>query len=164
MRPDPEQIESARANKLRTTGGSHRLTLVKGAVDEADIDTRPPRPTLAHLPAGPGVWLAFDVELYPSQRDRVAARAAVSNRFEPTEPVVGEFPVELRGKLGSAVTRVPGELLDRVGLKTGNEVATIAVAPGALLVIDASTVVDRPVAVAEAIEAAHTALPAPADP
>lgn len=164
MRPDPEQIASARTNKLRTTGGSHRLTLVKSAVDEAGIDTRPPRPTLAHLPAGRGVWLAFDVDRYPSQRDRVAARAAVTERFEPTEPVVGEFPVELRGKLGSAVTRVPGELLDRVGLETGDEVATVAVAPGALLVVAAWTAADRPDAVAGAVEAAHAVLPAPADP
>ena len=158
MSPDPTQVETARTNKLRTTGGSHRLTLVKAAVDEAGIDPRPPRPTLAHLPAGPGVWLAFDVDQYPSQRDRVAARAAVSDLFEPAEPIVGEFPIQLRGKLGSAVTRVPGELLDRVGLQTGDGVATIAVAPGALLVVAASVAGERPEEVAAAAEAARAAL------
>lgn len=155
---DEEESTNVRFNKLRTTGGSSRLTLVKGAVDEAGIDPRPPRPTLGHLPAGPGVWLAFDLEQYPSQSDRVAARVAVSEALGIDESIVGEFPVELRGKLGSAVTRVPGELVERVDVSVGERLAVIAVAEGALLVAAERVVDEQSGAIERAVDAAQTAL------
>lgn len=147
-----------RFNKLRTTGGSSRLTLVKAAVERADVDPRPPRPELAHLPAAPGVWLALEVARHPSQTRRVAVRAAVSDCFDPEEPLVGEFPVTLKGKLGSAVTLVPSDLVDRIGLEAGTRVTTVAVGPGALLLVTAEVVDADPAAVAEAIDRAREAI------
>lgn len=160
---DGIDFERIRTNKLRTTGGSFRLTLVKGAVDKAGIDPRPPRPTLAHLPAAPGAWLAFDVDRYPSQRDRVAVRAAVTERLAPETTIVGEFPVELRGKLGSAVTRVPGELLEAVDIAAGDELANTAIGTGCILVLCKSSVTVDPEIISDAIEAARERLPHPAD-
>lgn len=147
--------ETFRFNKLRTTGGSTRLTVVKEAVEGAGIEPRPPRPELAHLPAAPGVWLALDVERYPSQTDRVAIRSAVSDRFPTGEPLVGEFPVELQGKLGSAVTLVPRQLVDRADLEPGERVTAVALHPGALLFLTRTVVEADPDGPAAAIRAAR---------
>lgn len=153
---DPPEVY--RYNKLRTTGGSSRLTLVKAAVDRADVDPRPPRLELAHLPAAPGVWLALDVARYPAQTDRVAVRSAVSEAIETEGPIVGEFPVTLQGKLGSAVTLVPSDLVDRIDLESGTPVTTVALGPGALLLVAADVVEGEREAVGTAIEWAREAV------
>jgi hypothetical protein len=149
---------SFRFNKLRTTGGSYRLTLVKSAVDAAEVDPRPPRPELAHLPAARGAWLGIDIERHPDQRGRVAAREAVTVEFAPGASMVGEYPVPLRGKLGSAVTRIPGEIIDRLDLETGDQLTTIAIADGALLFVTQGLVESAPADVAAAIAGARVAL------
>lgn len=122
-----------RYNKLREVGGSFQLTMVKAAVDDAEIDSGPPRPVFAHIPAAPEVWVAFDVDRYASQRHRVQVRTAVTDELAPGTTVVGEFPVAIRGKLGSAVTRVPQRLAERAGLERPAQITTIALAPGAVL-------------------------------
>lgn len=71
-------------NKLRESGGSNRLTLVKSAVEAADLDPRPPRPVLALIPVGAGTWVRFDVDRYDSQRARVAVRHALPPNSLPT--------------------------------------------------------------------------------
>lgn len=124
-----------RFNKLRKTGGSHRLTLVKTAVREADLDPGPPRPVLAHIPAANGTWVAFHIRRYPSQQRRVRLRQAVTDELAANQPIVGEYPVELRGKLGSAITLVPKQLVDAVDIRTRDQVTTIAIAPEAVLFI-----------------------------
>ena len=158
MPPPHEPPDTFRFNTLRTTGGSTRLTLVKAAVQEAGIEPRPPRPELAHLPAAPGVWLALDVDRHSEQARRVAVRTAVSEAFGVESPIVGEFPVELQGKLGSAVTLVPRQLVDRAALESGTPVTTIAVGPGALLFVIQPVVDAEPAAVTAAIAAAREAL------
>jgi hypothetical protein len=150
--------ETFRFNTLRSTGGSTRLTLVKAAVDAAGIDPRPPRPELAHLPAAPGVWLAFAVEEFPSQAERVAVRAAVSEALDSEAPVVGEFPVALQGKLGSAVTLVPRELVDRADLDLGQDVTTVSLGNGALLFVTKAVINDDPDAIDAIVQAARAAL------
>ena len=120
-------------NKLRTAGGSHRLTLVKAAVEQAKIDVGPPRPTIAHIPVGDGVWVGFDVDRYPSQLNRVRIRSQITNSFSPESTVVGEFPVPLQGKLGSAVTLVPKQLVESLESDTDVRVTTVALTPGLLL-------------------------------
>lgn len=150
--------ETFRFNKLRSTGGSTRLTLVKDAVDQADIDPRPPRPELAHLPVAPGVWLAFDVQRHPSQAERVAVRTTVSEALGSEASVVGEFPVALQGKLGSAVTLVPRELVDRADLEVGEDVTTIALGPGALLFATRAVINGTGEEIAAGIRAARSAL------
>lgn len=150
--------ETFRFNKLRSTGGSTRLTLVKDAVDQADIDPRPPRPELAHLPAAPGVWLAFAVERHPSQADRVAVRTAVTEALGSEAPIVGEFPVDLQGKLGSAVTLVPRQLVERADLDVGEDVTTISLGTGALLFATRDVINGDPDEIPAGIRAAKTAL------
>ena len=137
-------------NKLRTTGGSYRLTLVKAAVNQAAIEVRPPRPVMAHLPAAPGAWIAVDPTVHDSQRTRVAARAAVTAKLAPEYAAVGEFPVHLQGKVGSAVTRVPGEVVERVEVQAGDQLTTIALGPGAVLLVAQRLVSSSPETVAEA--------------
>lgn len=150
--------ETFRFNKLRSTGGSTRLTLVKDAVDRAAIDPRPPRPELAHIPAAPGVWLAFAVERHSSQADRVAVRTAVSRALGSDAVIVGEFPVELQGKLGSAVTLVPRELVDRAELAGDEDVTTTALGPGALLFATRQVTTDNPDGIAAGIRGARSAV------
>jgi antitoxin component of MazEF toxin-antitoxin module len=145
-------------NKLRTTGGSYRLTLVKAAVNRATIEVRPPRPVLAHLPAAPGAWIAVDPALHESQPTRVEARVAVTGAFEPEYLAVGEFPVHLQGKVGSAVTRIPGEVVERVEVETGDQVTTIALGHGAVLLVAQRLVSSRPEAVVEATTAGRATL------
>lgn len=125
--------DAYRFNKLRDSSGSHRLTLVKAAIEAAEIDVEPPRPVFAHLPAGEGVWLGFDLERYGSQRTRVAVRRAVTAELDPDARVVGEFPVPMRGKLGSAVVTLPSRLVEEAGLREAERVTAVAVAPGLLL-------------------------------
>lgn len=133
--PTHNPPETYRFNKLREAGGSIRLTLVKAALETADVDPRPPRPLFAHIPAGDGVWLAFDVEQYESQQTRVRARSALTAKIPGDSHVVGEYPISLRGKLGSGVTIVPKRLADTVGVTVGDDVTTIAVGPGVLLFV-----------------------------
>lgn len=150
--------ETYRFNKLRSTGGSARLTLVKAAVDRAEIDARPPRPVFAHLPAAPGAWLAADVDVYESQRRRVEARAAVTGQLATDFSAVGEFPIHLKGKLGSAVTRVPKGVLDHANLEVGEEITAIAVGSGAVLLLTKQVVYDDLHDIEETIAAARTSL------
>lgn len=150
--------EDFQFNKLRQTGGSYRLTLVKPAVDRANIDPRPPRPELVHLPASPCAWLGIDLEAHPSQSDRVAAREAVTDKLAPGTPMAGECPVSLKGKLGSAVTRVPQDVVDRLDLETGNRVTTITITDGALLFVTERVIEDSPETVLEAVAAARATL------
>lgn len=151
----PEEFQF---NKLRKTGGSYRLTLVKPAVDEANIDPRPPRPELVHLPTAPCAWLGIDLEAHPVQTERVAARSAVTEELDPGIPMAGEFPVSLKGKLGSAVTRVPPDVVDRLDLETGTGVTTIAITDGALLFVTEDVVEETPGRVLDAVAAARVVL------
>jgi antitoxin component of MazEF toxin-antitoxin module len=134
--PSHDPPESYQFNKLRDAGGSTRLTLVKSAVDTAGIAPRPPRPQVAHIPAGDGVWLAFDVDQYDSQQTRVEARKALTAQLPGDSRIVGEYPVSLRGKLGSAVTIVPKELAETVGIEIGDQISTVAVTSGVLLFLE----------------------------
>lgn len=126
---------SYRFNKLRKSSGSYRVTLVKDAVEAANIDTTPPRPVFANLPVGGGVWIGFDIDRYTSQRTRVAVRHAVTTELDPDARIVGEFPVPLQGKLGSAVVTLPSQLVDETDLHTAERVTTIAIAPDLVLFV-----------------------------
>jgi hypothetical protein len=148
-----------RFNKLRDSGGSYRLTLVKDAVERADIDPRPPRPELANIPAGDGAWVGFDVDRYGSQQTRVEVRRAVTAELAPGERIVGEYPVSIRGKLGSAVILVPRQLIDALALETAERMTTIALAPGALLFVTEAKATASEPDVEAAIEAARSAVP-----
>lgn len=147
-----------RFNKLRTVGGSYRLTLVKAAVDNGEIDPGPPRPVFAHIPASEGVWVGFEATRFDSQRDRVAVREAVTAALDGDEPVVGEFPVAIRGKLGSAVMRVPQQLAERVDMDVGARITTVAVAPGLVLFATEDRIDADEAQFAAAIEAARRAV------
>lgn len=159
MAHDPP--DEFRYNKLREVGGSYQLTLVKTAVDAAEIDSSPPRPVFAHIPAARGAWVAFDVDRYAAQRHRVRVRTAVTDELAPETTVVGEFPVAIRGKLGSAVTRVPQRLAERAGLERPAQITTIALGPGAVLVATQARVEAAGDELAAAIEAARQRLDAP---
>lgn len=142
-------------NKLRTVGGSHRLTLVKGAVDDAVVDVKPPRPTFAFLPAAQGTWVGFDIDHFDSQRERVHIRAAITDTFDPDMNLVGEYPVDLRGKVGSTVARIPSELVQLLELEVGDRITTISLAKGALLFVREMIVQSSGTAVERAIGAAR---------
>lgn len=156
-----EPPEDYRFNKLRDSGGSYRLTLVKAAVERADIDPRPSRPELANIPAGDGAWVGFDVDRYGSQRTRVDVRRAVTAELSPGKRIVGEYPVSIRGKLGSAVILVPRQLIDTLGLETAGRVTTIALAPGVLLFVTEAKAKASKSDLRAAIEAARSAVPEP---
>lgn len=145
-------------NKLRESGGSYRVTLVKDAVDAAEIETRPPSSVFAQIPACDGVWVGFDISRYESQRTRVAVRHAVTAELDPDARVVGEFPVPLRGKLGSAVLTLPSQLLDEADLRAAERVTTIAVAEGLVLFVTEATATDPETGVASALERARQTL------
>ncbi|MFW6435511.1 MAG: hypothetical protein ACOCY1_03950 [Halovenus sp.] len=145
-------------NKLRESSGSYRVTLVKDAIEEAEIDTTPPRPVFAHIPAAEGSWIGFDVERYDSQRTRVAVRHAVTAELDSGMQIVGEFPVPLRGKLGSAVLTLPSQLIDGADLRSAERVTTIAVAPGLVLFVTEATVTDPEADVASALDRARQTL------
>lgn len=136
--PQHDPPASCQFNKLRKAGGSKRLTLVKAAVDAAGIESSPPRPLLAHIPAGDGIWLAFDTDQFESQCERVEIRTGLSEHVSPSEQIVGEYPVFLRGKLGSSVTIVPKRLSDSVGVAVEDQITTIAVGTGMLLFLTES--------------------------
>lgn len=154
--PSHDPPESYRYNKLRKAGGSTRLTLVKSAVDTAGIDTRPPRPLVAHIPAGDGVWIAFEVDEYGSQQLRVRTRTALTAELSGDRKIVGEYPVPLRGKLGSAVTLVPKRLAETVGIEIGDQISTVAVTSGVLLLLEEERVSELDVAAV--LEAIRTVL------
>ncbi len=132
MNPSVDEYEF---NTLRTVGGSVRLTLLKDAAVAAEIDVAPPRPTLVHLPAAPGVWLGCILAQYPSQRERVRLRGVVTDTLATDMTIVGEYPVDLRGKVGSTVTSVPPALVERLGLEVGEGITTLPIAPGLVLFV-----------------------------
>lgn len=151
--------EAYRFNKLRDSGGSYRLTLVKDAVERADVDIKPPRPELANIPAGDGAWVGFDTDRYGSQRTRVDVRRAVTAELAPRARIVGEYPVSVRGKLGSAVILVPKQLVDALGLEAAERVTSIAVAPGVLLFVTEEKATAPDTDIESALESARRAVP-----
>lgn len=158
MSTDHAPPETYRFNKLRESSGSHRVTLVKAAVEAADVNPGPPRPVFANLPVGEGAWVAFDVSRYDSQVQRVRARRAATAELAPGTSVVGEFPVSIRGKLGSVVVLVPKQLVEALDLETAEQVTTVAIAPSAFLFLTASRVDAADGEIATAIEAAREAI------
>jgi hypothetical protein len=158
MTPDHDPPESYRFNKLRESGGSYRLTLVKAAVDATGIDPKPPRQVLALLPVGPGVWIGFDVAHRESQLDRVRARSVATAELDPGARVVGEYPVRVRGKLGSAVVLVPRELVDALALDDAEQATTVAVGPATLLFATERRIDDSDGELAAACEAVRREL------
>lgn len=135
MSPSNDLPETFQFNKLRDAGGSTRLTLVKSAVAAANIDPKPPRPLIAHIPAGDGIWLGFDVDQYESQQTRVDARTALTAELPGDNRIVGEYPVPLTGKLGSSVTLIPKGLADTVSVSVEDCITTVPVTSGVLLFI-----------------------------
>lgn len=127
-------------------------------MDAADIEITPPRPMVAFLPVATGAWMGFEVDRYPSQLERVRVRTAVTRAVGSEADVVGEFPVALRGKVGSVVTLVPKSLVGSVDLSIGDRITTIAVAPGLLLFVTESLIEESETDMAGAIEAARNAL------
>lgn len=146
-------------NKFRKSSGSHRLTLVKAAVQAAEIDPRPPRPVLALLPVADRAWVGFEVDRYDSQRDRVDVRYALTETLANDTHVIGEFPVTVRGKLGSALILLPKGLVDTLDLTVGDRVTTVPVATGCLLFVTESMATDPDTDLEAGLAAARDALP-----
>lgn len=151
--------ESFGFNKLRKSSGSHRLTIVKDAVQAAEIDPRPPRPVLALLPVCDGAWIGFDVDRHDSQRARVRVRHTLTAALAPDTQVVGEYPVAVRGKLGSALLILPKQLIDTLDLEVQERVTTIPVVTGCLLFATESFTEDPGNDLGAALEAARDRFP-----
>lgn len=147
--------ESFGFNKLRKSSGSHRLTLVKEAVRAAEIDPRPPRPVLALLPVSDGAWVGCDVDRHASQRARVDVRHALTAELAPETDVVGEYPVTVRGKLGSALLILPKQLVDTLYLESQERVTTVPVVAGCLLFATESLAADPETDLGAALDAAR---------
>lgn len=111
------------------------MTLVKAAAESAKIDPDPPRPTFAYIPVCDGSWLGFEVAYYDSQLNRVQIRAKISDILSPETRIVGEYPVKIRGKLGSSVTLIPRKLVEAVDLSMDDSVTVITLARGLILFV-----------------------------
>lgn len=159
MGDTPGPIDAYGYNKLRESSGSYRLTLVKAAVEDAEIEPRPPRPTLALLPVSDRAWAGFEVDRFDSQRGRVDVRYALTSALAPGTRIVGEYPVTVRGKLGSAVLTLPRGLMDTLDLGTAERVTTVPIATGCLLFATESLTTDPDVDLAAALDAARDVLP-----
>jgi hypothetical protein len=157
MAPSHDPPDSFKYNTVREAGGSTRLTMLKAAVDEADIDPSPPRPVFAHIPAAEGIWLAFAVDAYDSQLTRVQVRTALTEAVSPETRIVGEYPIPVTGKLGSAITLVPKRLAEAIDLSIDDGVTTIAVAPELLLFATEDRIASMDVEAA--LDATRDALP-----